>query len=127
MILKLLVPQQELHCFLKMTQTNLIKVLSLRLCKVSAVGSIANTLRTGQEMLALNIQEVIRKKSNLAPGKTFLEHRNTSSECPGPVVSLGQQEKVTPGNTLLPLPQRVEMHFFPQGGIYLHALGELSV
>lgn len=90
MILKLLVPQQELHFFLKTTQMNFIKLLSLKLCKVSAVGSTANSLRTGQEMLALNIQEVIRKKSKLASGKTFLGLRNTSSECPGPVVSLGQ-------------------------------------
>lgn len=75
-------------------------------------------------MLALNIQEAVRKKSELAAGKTFLGLRNTSSECPGPVVSLGQQQKVAPGNTLLSLPQREEMHFFPQEDIHLH---ELSV
>lgn len=38
MILKLPVPQQELHFFLKMTQMNFIKLLSLELCKLSAVG-----------------------------------------------------------------------------------------
>lgn len=119
--------KQELHFFLKTTQTKSIKLLSLKLCGVSAVGSTANTLRTGQEMLASNIQEVIRKKSKLASGKTFLGLRNSSSECPGPVLSLGQQGKVAVGNTLLPLPQRVEMHFFPQEDIYLHVLGELSV
>lgn len=36
MILKLLVPQQELHFFLKMIKMNFIKLLSLKLCKVSA-------------------------------------------------------------------------------------------
>lgn len=76
-------------------------------------------------MLALNIQLVIRKKSKLASGKTFLGHRNTFSDCPGSVVSLGQQGKVPLGNTLIPLPQRVEMYFFPQEDIHLHVLGDL--
>lgn len=99
MILKLLVPQWELCFFLKMTRMYLLKLLPLKPCKGLAVRSVINTLRTGQELSALNILESKGKKIKLAAGKTFLELRSTSSQCPVTAISLGQQRKVSLGNS----------------------------
>ena len=81
-----------------MTRRYLLKLLPLKPCKVSAARTVVNTLRTGQELLALNVQSGKRKKSKLVAGKTFLGLRNTSSQCPGPAISSGQQGKVELGN-----------------------------
>lgn len=60
-------------------QMYLLKLLPLQLCKVLAMKSVVNTLRTGPELSALNIQEGKRMTSKLEAEKTFLGLRNTPS------------------------------------------------